>query len=174
MLPQIKKILFTSDLTATSKHAFAYAVSLAGRYCAEMVFLYVMEDVPQSAKGFLDQEIMDKIRRQAADDARGTLLGKRQDMHMVQSELQRFCTLALAETEDASQGPGASEVVVAEGNVVDTIIATANDYHCDAIVMGTARPAALGEARIGSVIKGVLRRSNRMVVIAPPPPKKMG
>lgn len=172
MLPDINRILFTSDLTESSKHAFSYAASLAGRFCAEVVFLYVMEDVPHSAKGFLDQEIIQKIRQRAANDAKGTLLGKRQDMNLVQTELQRFCDLALDDNGIAAQSAGASEVVVTEGNVVDAIIQTADEYRCDTIVMGSARRGALAEAMLGSVVKGVLRRSDRLVVIAPPAPEK--
>lgn len=171
MLPDIQKILFTSNLTESSKHAFSYATSLAGRYCTPMVFLYVMEEIPRSAKAFLDEEILGEIRRRAANDAKGALLGKRQDLNLVQSELERFCDMALSSKDVDPQKGWASEVVVTEGNVVDAIIQTADEYHCDAIVMGSKRGGALSEAVLGTVVKGVLRRSNRLVVIAPPLPK---
>ena len=50
-LPQIKKILFTTDLTRQTQHAFNYAAGLAHQYGATLTILYVMEDmpVPQSA-----------------------------------------------------------------------------------------------------------------------------
>jgi nucleotide-binding universal stress UspA family protein len=172
MLPEIKKILFTSDLTETSKFAFSYAASLAGRYCARMVFLYVMEEVPHSAKGFLDQEILDQIRRHALDNATHTLVGKRRDMARIQSELEKFCEFSQDRQQNGGQAVFASEVVVTEGNVVDEILKTAQDHECDTIVMGSARHGALSEVVRGSVVKGVLRRSDRMVVVAPPLPKK--
>ena len=35
MIPEIKKILYTSDLSETSNFAFSYAASLANRYDAK-------------------------------------------------------------------------------------------------------------------------------------------
>jgi len=172
MVPEIKKILFTSDLTESSRHAFTYAASLAGRYCAQIVFLYVMEDIPTSAKAFLDETIISKMRQKAADNARSTLLGKRRDMAMVQYELQRFCDSALEGGQTDRLSPGGSDVVVTDGNVVDAIIETAEQYDCDTIVMGPTRRSALSKAVLGSVVRGVLTRTDRLVVIAPPPSRR--
>ena len=172
MIPEFRKILFTSDLTDNSRHAFSYAASLASRCCAEIVFLYVMEDVPHSAKGFLDQEILEQIRRSALDSATRSLVGKRKDMAMLQSELSRFCKRAQVEVQNGVQGFIADQVVVKEGNIVDEILKTAADHNCDAIVMGSAHHSALAEAMLGSVVKGVLRRADRMIIIAPPLSKK--
>jgi nucleotide-binding universal stress UspA family protein len=170
MVPEIRKILFTSDLTETSKHAFAYAMSLAGRYSAQLVFLYVMEDVPVNVRAFLDQEILEQVRRQAAKEARASLVGKRREMALIRSGLQEFYNLNLKDLENAGEAVGTSEIIVAEGNIVETIIQTAEEQDCDAIVMGSRRRGVLAEAMFGSVVKGVLRHSNRLVVVAPPLP----
>jgi nucleotide-binding universal stress UspA family protein len=171
MLPEIRTILFASDLTEASKHAFSYAASIASRYCARMVFLYVIEDVPHSAKGFLDQEILDKIRRLKLDSAKHSLVDKRRDMAAIQSELHKFCELARSDIESSGH-EYTSEVVVSEGNVVDEILKTAAEYGCDTIVMGPARHGAIAQMMRASVVKGVLARSYQMVVVAPPLPKK--
>jgi nucleotide-binding universal stress UspA family protein len=171
MLPEIRTILFASDLTEASKHAFSYAASIASRYCARMVFLYVIEDVPHSAKGFLDQEILDKIRRLKLDSAKHSLVDKRRDMAAIQSELHKFCELARSDNESSGH-EYTSEVVVSEGNVVDEILKTAAEYGCDTIVMGPARHGAIAQIMRASVVKGVLARSYQMVVVAPPLPKK--
>lgn len=172
MFPEIKRILFTSDLTETSKFAFSYAVSLASHYCAEVVFLYVMEEVPHSAKGFLDQETLERIRSRARDSAKTSLSEKRQDISMIQSELSRFCENVQNSTENGARRFTANEVVVTEGNVVDQILLTAEDYDCDTIAMGSTRHGLLSQGRLGSVVNGVLKRSSRLVVVAPPLPKK--
>ncbi|KJS31611.1 MAG: hypothetical protein VR64_10770 [Desulfatitalea sp. BRH_c12] len=168
MPPVIEKILFTSDLTDTSKHAFSYAASMAERYCAQIVFLYVMEDVPHSAKGFLDAEVIAQIRSRAVGNAMQSLIGKRQDMALVQSGLRRFCESVRDGLPLDGERYPAAEVVVREGNVVDEIIAVAAEFQCDTIVMGSARRGTFAEAMLGSVLKGVLKRSDAMVVVAPP------
>ena len=172
MLPEIKKILFTSNLSDASKYAFSYAASIAGRYCASIVFLYVMEDVPQGAKAFLDPEMLSRIRTHARDSAKNSLISKRQDMSMIQSELTRFCEDAQNRLQNGTQRFVTSEVVVTEGNIVDQILIAVKEYDCDAIVMGSERHGLFSQAKPGNIVKGVLRRSDRLVVVAPPPPGK--
>ena len=46
-IPKIKKILFTTDLSKQTHHAFNYAMGLAIQYGAGLTILFVMEDTPQ-------------------------------------------------------------------------------------------------------------------------------
>jgi nucleotide-binding universal stress UspA family protein len=157
MVPEIRKILFTSDLSDISKHAYGYALSLAQRYAAPITFLHVMDEESFNVRSsFLDPKIMEQIHNQTADEARTSLTGKRRDMSLIRSGIRQ------------SYGEE-SEIIVKAGDIVDTIIETAQKHRCDAIVMGSRRRSALSEAMFGSVVKGVLRRSDRLVVIAPPP-----
>ncbi|MFH1982623.1 MAG: universal stress protein [Pseudomonadota bacterium] len=168
MYPKIDKILFTSDLSENSKHAFQYAATIASRFCASLVFLYVMEDVPMSAKGFMDDEMIEKIRKLTEDSARSKLIGKRREMSAIQTELGRFCETAFEHARQSGQGVVEGQVIVVEGNVIESIITTADDLDCDAIVMGSTRRGAISEAMLGSIVKGVLRQSRKLVIIAPP------
>lgn len=174
MLPEIKRILFTSDLTASSRHAFQYAASVAGRFCADIVFLYVMEEISMSARAFLDDDTIRKIKEQAAHTAQGALIGKQRGLLMLRNEIQRFCECSMDEIEKNGSQSVDTEVVIVEGNVVDTIIATAEAKECDTILMGSARRGPLLEAMLGSVVKGVMRRSGKLVIVAPPPPQDEG
>ena len=51
MVPEIKKILFTTNLSPNSRHAFDYAVSVANRYGAVITVLHVMEEVSHAQHG---------------------------------------------------------------------------------------------------------------------------
>ena len=166
MQPQIKKILFSSDLTETSRHAFQYATMLASKFCASIVFLHVMEDLPKGARGFIDEETIQKIRKQATESAQSTLIGKKTEIRMLESELNRFCQTAFEESVD--RGTIDTDIRVLEGNVIETIISAANEMNCDAIVMGSTRRGRIAEAMLGSVVKGVLRYSDTLVIVAPP------
>ncbi len=44
MLPDIKRILYATDLSENARHAFGYAASLANRYGAKIIVLHVIED----------------------------------------------------------------------------------------------------------------------------------
>ena len=41
MIPEIKKILYTTDLSQNARYAFGYAASLANRYDAGITILHV-------------------------------------------------------------------------------------------------------------------------------------
>jgi len=49
IIPEIKKILYVTDLSENSRYAFAYAASIANRYGAGVTILHVMETMPHSA-----------------------------------------------------------------------------------------------------------------------------
>jgi len=44
MLPEIRKILYATDLSENARHAFGYAVSLANRYGAGITIMHVLGD----------------------------------------------------------------------------------------------------------------------------------
>ncbi len=46
MIPQIKKILFATDLSKNSAYAFFYAVHMAKRDEAKIVILHAIEPLP--------------------------------------------------------------------------------------------------------------------------------
>ena len=45
MIPQIKKILYATDLSKNSHYAFFYAVDMAKRYNATIVILHSIEPI---------------------------------------------------------------------------------------------------------------------------------
>ena len=53
MVPEFKKILFPTDLSNESRHAFDFAVSIAGRYGAEITILHVMEGISEPSSAHL-------------------------------------------------------------------------------------------------------------------------
>ena len=50
MIPEIKKILYSTDLSENSKFAFSYAASLANRYDAAITILHVLKDAKPTAE----------------------------------------------------------------------------------------------------------------------------
>src|SRR4030067_1568306 len=56
MIPQIKKILFATDLSKNSAYAFYYAVHMAKRDEAKIVILHAVEPLPRMLISFEDFE----------------------------------------------------------------------------------------------------------------------
>jgi nucleotide-binding universal stress UspA family protein len=54
MIPQIKKILFATDLSKNSAYAFYYAVHMARRDEAKIVILHAVEPLPPMPVTFGD------------------------------------------------------------------------------------------------------------------------
>ena len=91
MIPQIKKILFTTDLSKQTRHAFNYAVGLANQYGASLTILYVMEELSPSQsvnlQGFIGDERWEDLRQSHEQEVRQILIGKKKEGRMIREAL---------------------------------------------------------------------------------------
>ena len=49
-IPQIKRILYATDLSKNSSYAFLYAIDMAKKHDARIVILYAVEPIPAYAE----------------------------------------------------------------------------------------------------------------------------
>lgn len=167
MIPEIKKILFTTDLSRTAKHAYSYAVSLAGRYNAKITILYVMEEPSQTysqqVKDMLGEDRWQKVQETHEEHARQLLIGKRHEAVMIREALDEFSTETLKSIGEQNVTP--DEIVVTSGNVVEQILSESQNRACDVIVMGHHVRGKFEEAILGSTTRRILRRSRIPVLL---------
>jgi nucleotide-binding universal stress UspA family protein len=167
MVPNIKKILFTTDLSRKSRHAFSYAVSIANRYEASITLLHVMEEVSHAADALIKDHLGEKrwqeLQQSREQEARQVLIGKKKEGAMIREALREFCEEIKADLGEVSFT--ADEIVVASGNVVDEILAEAKNRECHLIVMGYHVRSKLEEAVLGSTTRRLLRRSKIPVML---------
>ncbi len=162
-IPQIKKILFTTDISQATRHAFAYAVSLAQKYDAALTILYVMEDLEQTAsqssnlQAFIGHERWEELRQSREQEIRQVLIGKRRESIMIREALSDMVTAAQKDLTESRVEQG--EIVVAQGDVVECILRQAESSETDLLVMGYTPRGRLEEAIVGSVSQSVLRRT---------------
>jgi nucleotide-binding universal stress UspA family protein len=168
-IPQIRKILFTTDLSQQTRHAFAHAVGLATRYGAGLTILYVMEDAAptpaQSAnlQAFIGNERWQELRQAHEQEVRQILIGKRRESSMIREALTDMVTAAQQEMPEGRLQP--EEIVVTQGDTVDCILHEAETRGVDLIVMGYHSRGRLEEAIVGSVSRSVLRRAHVPVLL---------
>lgn len=166
MVPEIKKILFCTDLSKPSRLAFDYAVGLAVHQGADLVILHVMEEkAPYSdgyLKSFLGEDRWQQIQESHESEARQILIGKQREGAMIRQALGEFCETVQAEV---GQELPTQDIIVAKGSVVDEILAIAADKACDLIVMGYYVRGKVGEALLGSTPRRILRRSHIPVML---------
>lgn len=159
MIPQIKKILYATDLSKNSSYAFLHAIDLAKKYGAKIVILHAIEPIPPYAEVY-----------GASIDA----FRKKQDEGVIESlkkHLEGFCKKA--ETQIGSPCVELiSKILVPTEHPPEAILNAADQEGCDAIVIGTHGKGFISNTFLGSVSKAVLHRTRKPVFIVPLPSEK--
>lgn len=166
-LPQIKKILFTTDLSRQTRQAFSYAVGLASQVGASLTILYVIEDTPQvhsqDFQDFLGEKRWAEIRHSHEEEIRRHLIGKRREADVIRQALGEMLFTA----QEGSEGRDlrSDRIVVTQGDVVDCIVKEVRSDQIDLVVMGYHRRGRLEEVVTGSVSRSVLRKIDVPVLL---------
>ena len=164
MIPQIKKILYTTDLSENARYAFGYTASLANQYGAGITILHVLEDM----SSFRDSMVISII---GEDKWQEMLKNNRENViETIRKRLEKFCEDATAELPSCPFIT--DEIIVKIGNPVEEILAQAEAKGCDMIVMGTHGHGILADTVIGSTSRRVLRRSKKPVLVIRLPEEK--
>jgi nucleotide-binding universal stress UspA family protein len=156
MVPQIKKILYATDLSKNSSYAFLFATDMARRHDAKIVILHVVERVPPyvEVNTGVTYEIEHKNQEEAAEE--------------IKKHLGEFCKKA-----EAQIGPPCvelvSKILVPLGHPPEKILNAADEEGCDVIVLGTHGKGFLAHTFLGSVSSAILHRTRKPVFIIPIP-----
>jgi nucleotide-binding universal stress UspA family protein len=161
MTPQIKKILYATDLTKNSAFAFQYALEMALEHGAKIVILHVVEPIPPMVKhyvkGFVDEikwEEKIQYEQQVA-------------VEQIKSRIAVFCArqakLCLPCLELVSA------TLVRIGHPVDEILKAADEEACDLLILGTHGKGFLKHTFLGSVARSVSERTRKPVFVVPLP-----
>jgi nucleotide-binding universal stress UspA family protein len=158
MIPQVKKILYATDLSKNSEYAFYYSVDLAKKYGGEIVILHAVEPIPSRA-------------------AFGTHTDKvyhgqqKESLEVIRKRLQRFCEI-VEEKNSLACVNLVTKTIVEVGYPAEEILKTADAEGCDLIVLGTHGKGFLRHAFLGSVSRSVLERARKPVFIVPLPSER--
>jgi nucleotide-binding universal stress UspA family protein len=159
MIPEIKNILYGTDLSKNSSYAFLYAVDMAKKHDARIVILHAIEPIPAYAESFM--AITDEFKKKQLEEI----------IESMKNKLQGFCKRAEGEI-----GPPCVELVtkilVPVGYPPNEILDAAERERCDAIVLGTHGKGVLAHTFLGSVSSAVLHRTRKPVFIIPLPSDK--
>jgi nucleotide-binding universal stress UspA family protein len=164
MIPEIKNILYATDLSKNSSYAFLYAVDMAKRHKARIVILHSVGPVHYMYPEDMSYRIFEMLEN-AKKMERAT------DFEEIKKELQKFC-----EKIENQIGPPCvelvSKILVPLGHPVEEILNAADKEGCDAIVLGTHGKGFLKHTFLGSVAEAVLARTRKPVLVIPLPSEK--
>lgn len=164
MLPEIRKILYSTDLSKGSTAVFEQATYLAKKTGADIHILHVVEKLSSDAKITLESYVMDS-------KSRSLLLQERSILAKKKLEERQDYFWGRLDDEDRAVRKQIKSIEVVEAYPAETILKTSLKLDVDLIVMGTHEKGML-HGFLGSVAKNVLSRSHIPMLIAPLPLKE--
>lgn len=164
MIPKIKKILYTTDLSTNSAYAMRYALNSARNHDAKIIMLHVVEEMPATTQmlisAYMNEEKLGHILERNILSVKEQIADRMKKLY--EKELQ----------EEPELRERIASVEVCEGFPAEEILKKADELECDVIVMGTHGKGFLKNAFLGSTTRRVLRRVRKPVYIIPLPKEK--
>jgi nucleotide-binding universal stress UspA family protein len=157
MIPQIKKILYATDLSKNSEYAFYYAVDMAKRTDAEIVILHAIEPISSRAFGTLTDKVYHGQQEASIE--------------VIRNRLQKFCE-KVEEKNSLACVHLVTKIVVEVGYPAEEILKAADGEGCDLIVLGSHGKGFLQHAFLGCVTRSVLERTRKPVFTIPLPSER--
>jgi len=161
MIPQIKRILYATDLSDHSTDVFRYTMNSAKKYDAGIIILNVLEQLSTTVnavtQAYLSAGQVNKISEERFAYAKD----------LINKQLKIFCEKELK--NDPECADRVESIELCEGFPPDVILRKADEFNCDVIVMGTHAKGIIRNTFLGSSSMRVLRRTRKPVFIIPLP-----
>jgi len=169
MFNPINSILFATNLTPACRPAFEVSISLAAQYHASLILLHVLDGkIPAHIENEIKESLGQKweaIKSERQQDARQALIGKMSSESLATTAIHLYCDQA--GINDVSCGISSYKAIVKKGDVITSILTEAANFDCDMIVIG-AQKNFLKNNSLGSIVKGVMRKTKIPVIFVPP------
>ena len=164
MTPQIKRILYATDLSPNSVYALRYAMDSALKHHADLIILHVFEKVDPARNAWLDPYLYEDRHKKIYSE------------HIIETKdliKKRLGAIRENELKELKNNPEfedmAISIEICEGFPAEEILSKADELNCDAIIMGTHSKGIIANTFLGSTAKRVLRRTRKPVFIIPLP-----
>jgi nucleotide-binding universal stress UspA family protein len=161
MIPEIKRILYATDLSDNSAYAFRYAINSALKHDAGIIILHVFELLTPTNRLALDLYLDEDLRKKIFNERVSASLDR------ISKRLKIFSDREFS--GDTKLADRVESIEVCEGFPAEEILKKVDAFQCDAIVMGTHGKGLIRHAFLGSTAKRVLRRTRKPVFIIPLP-----
>ncbi|MBY4678927.1 universal stress protein [Marinobacterium arenosum] len=161
MLPEVRKILYSTDLSKGSTAAFEHAAYLAKKTGAEIHILHVVEKLSADAKITFKTYVMDAGSRRDFFEER--LNHAKQKLAERQETFWRS-----VDPDERKIREQIKEIHVVESYPAEAILKLSKELEVDLIIMGTHEKGIM-HTFLGSVAKNVLNRSRIPMMIVPLP-----
>jgi nucleotide-binding universal stress UspA family protein len=132
------KILFATDFSENSEHAFGYALTLARKFDARLTIIHVINE-PVDLRGFYVPHIsFEKLEKEIEEGA--------------EKMMQKFCRTRIKDFFNY-------ETLIVAGIPYDEILKKANEENVSLIVLGTQGRKGIDHFLFGSTAERVVRNA---------------
>ena len=161
MLPEIKKILYVTDLSKNSAYAFRYAISYADKYDSEIYIIHIIEEMGPTARSLIDSFVGEAHHEKIIKDS----------IERIKKRLEIFYAKHQEEFPDCSVK--VKSIDVYEGYPADEILKKARELKCDMIVMGAHGRETRAYALLGTVSRMIVGLARVPVCVIPLPEEEI-
>lgn len=154
MLPEIKTLLYASDISEGSRPAFRMAVQQAIKHDAQIIFLHAVEPIDELLNDFLPANASEKHHQQMMQNYR----------EQIEQRIEDFLQLEL---ETGYQLPHPPLVRVMEGKPDKIILQAAQELDASMIIMGDRESSTISRMFLGSIARKVIHNSDIPTLIVP-------
>ncbi len=159
MYPEIKTILYATDLGDHMQPVFRFALGVAKKHAAGIVMLHVAEPLSSGMQFAINAYMPEVSAKEILRDGMTKALAK------MQQRLDKFCE------DELEQNPADRELVtgvkVVSGRPAETITQQAQELEADLIVVGTHTDPSFGAQLLGSTARKVTQLSKIPVLVVP-------
>ena len=159
MLPNIKKIVYATDLSPSANKAFAYAAGIAEKFNAELIVLHVYEwnlsNPFLQMKGFKGEQAWDRIEKER----------KAHTLRAIEQQLAQMC--AEMNSHVSACTITQEQILIRSGVPFDEILKVVRQMAADMIVIGTHGYGMVQDVLLGGTARRLVRKSSKPVVVVP-------
>ncbi len=157
MTPEIKRILYATDLSENARYAFGYAADLASRYDANITILYVMESINHVAElqiqEMMGKENWDKLKSEQFEQSKTT----------IKERVSAFCSEMDNELDSCSFI--VDDIRITSGVPCLEILKAADLTGADLVIIGKHGYNILESSLIGGTARRVVKDSKIPVMV---------
>jgi nucleotide-binding universal stress UspA family protein len=164
MLPDIKKILFATDLSEDAEYAFGYAAFMANKFDAKITVLHVFEEMTATGRSllvdYLGQDRWEEIMARKGESFQEAVRVRLEDFCKEMKNVYKECPFIVEKT------------VVRDGRAPEEILYETEAGVYDLLVMGSHGRGFMADALMGNTARRVVRRCKIPVTVLRLPEEK--
>ncbi len=159
MNPEIKTILYATDMGDHMRPVFRFALEMARKHDAKIIMLHVMEPLNSGIMMAIDV-YMPKVKAKKVLKE-----GMQKALATMQKRLEKFCDDEKETHPDDCEY--ISKVKVVSGRAAEAIIHQADKLDVDLIVVGSHTDPTIRANLLGSTARNTTQLSRRPVLVVP-------